>query len=122
MPNPISFLNNFNTPEKLNSLVNKWNSTKLNSSVLNGRNVSVSMGTCTYKELCLATVKQNGMALTGVPEEYMHEHPNDYKEISLVAVSNDYRALNAVPSEMRTNEMWLAAVKQNASILMCVPE
>ena len=66
-------------------------------------------------EMCLEAVKQNGLALRFVPEEFKTS------EICLEAVKEKGWVLEYVPKELRTPEICLEAVKQDGLALQFVP-
>ncbi len=67
-------------------------------------------------EICLAVVRQTGLALEDVPEKLKTE------EICLIAIQQDWEALAYVPEDMITEEICLVAVQQNREALEFVPE
>jgi hypothetical protein len=93
--------------------------------------------------MSLEAVKENGLALQYVPNEYktaglcleavkenglaLHYVPNEYKAADLCseAVKQNGYSLQFVPEELKTAELCLEAVKQNVlptSVLQFVPE
>jgi hypothetical protein len=67
------------------------------------------------EELCLIAVKQNGMAIEYVPDKYITQ------ELCLIAVKQYCMALKYVPDILKTVEMCVAAVKKNIYVLEYVP-
>jgi hypothetical protein len=65
---------------------------------------------------CMASVKQNGFALSFM-EESMKSYPVCY-----AAVQNKGRALAYVPDVMRTRELCFTALSQNRNVLEYVPK
>jgi len=69
-----------------------------------------------YTELCELAVSKNSSALEYVPEELRTE------QIYLALVKNDGSALRVVPKELRTERMCFTAVSNNGSALGYVPK